>query len=187
MSEVADSSPYHVVVAGASGHGRQEVFEAICRRKGNARPIEQSAGDIVVWQCGFDVMQEDGEPRWLDLRCLAEDSGYGAGQDLLVRRADAVIFVFDVRIRHLEAGWMALQRVAESAQRGGHDLRARPLVLQYHRCDAHPGFQPSRMDGWLGLPPGEEVSRVVTSTQRPDGDGAVFDALWRQVSRQQVA
>lgn len=180
MSEGAIPSRYRVVIASASGHGRQEVLEAICRAHGAEESQEQRVGDLPVCTGLFDAFNEKGDPRELELCCLAESGPYAVGQDLLIARADAVIFVFDVRHQQLEAGWMMLQRVAESAQRGGHDLRARPLVLQYHRCDEHPGFQPSQMDAWLGLPPGEEVARVVTSSSRPGGDGAVFEALWRQ-------
>ena len=180
MSDVPVPSRFRVVIAGAAGHGRQEVFESICARHSGGSPLEQTVGDLRVWQGNFEVLNEAGESCSLEIRCLDDSSPYMVGQDLLVGQSDAVIFVFDVRHKQLEAGWVALQRVAESAQRGGHDLRSRPLVLQYHRCDAHPGFQPSQMDSWLGLPPGEEVPRVVTSTKRPDGDGAVFEALWRQ-------
>ncbi|MBK1827591.1 hypothetical protein [Haloferula rosea] len=179
MSSSTDARPFRVTVAGALGHGRQEVLEAVCRRF-NAEPLAHYVGELRVWSAEIAAPNEAGDRRTLLMRCLDDACPYVAGQDLLVRQSDAVIFVFDVRHEHLEEGWRSLQRVAESAQRGGYDLRSKPLVLQYHRCDGHPGFQPSRMDGWLGLPPGEEVARVVTSASRPHGEGAVFNALWRQ-------
>jgi len=180
MSQATESSAFRVTVAGAHGHGRQEVLEAICTRLGGSLHSKR-VGDLLLWE-GELPIEPPADANRLLIDCLDDGCSYAAGQDLLVRRADAVIFVFDVRHESLEAGWLALQRVAESAQRGGYDLRSRPLVLQYHRCDAHPGFEPGKMDGWLGLPPGEAVSRVVTSAGRPDGDGAVFDALWRQLA-----
>lgn len=109
---------------------------------------------------------------------LADSGSYLVGRDLLITGADAVIFISNARLQALEAGWLMLQRVAESAQRGGHDLRASRLVLRGHQCDERPGFQLSQMDAWQGLPAVEEVARVVTSSKRPDG--AVFEALWHQ-------
>lgn len=185
MSTTTDSSIFRVTVVGASGHGRQEVLQGICHAHGIAA-IPHTVGDLTVWECELSVVDDVGNASIVRMRALDDACPYALGQDLLLKESDAVIFVFDVRHPHLEAGWYALQQVAESAQRSGYDLRSRPLVLQYHRCDAHPGFEPAKMDGWLGLPPGGEVARVVTSTRCPDGDGAVFKALCRQADARRL-
>lgn len=177
-----EASPLRLAVLGAPGAGKHELLRFIALRKGVGEPWSERLGDLAYHRVEWteDALGGD-EPREVIARCIVNTPVYQAANELLVRDADAMIFLFDVREAKLKSSWLALQEVAEAARRSGFDFRDRPLVLQYHRGDMQPGFDLGRMDAWLGVPPDARITRVATSSDVPDGEGEVLAALWSRL------
>jgi len=167
-----------VVVAGAPDSGKAEVLQAIAARYGAGRPAHGRAAGVEVWHSGWSERERLSDGRSLRIALVAPRGrpAYEAAGELLMREADAVLFVIDVDPLRLREGWDALLEVSGQAQRAGFELRSIPLVLQYHRAERHKGFEPEKLDDWLGVPT-DLVPRFVTSSASPDAEGMAFDVL----------
>lgn len=171
--EVRDAK---LVIAGAPGSGKLAILNSVAARYGAPAP---ELFDIGSWKVSRTVIKTD--RRRFEVLALDGPQEFQASEELLMKDASGVLFVIDVEPRRLQAAWEALMASAKHARGHGYDLRARPFVLQYHRADRHPGFDPAKLDAWLGVPTGE-VSRYVTPDPHPDSRGGAFDALLSAVS-----
>lgn len=172
-----------LAVLGAPGAGKAELLRFISLRQEVAEPVIWKLGELAYCRVEWRETDAAGAPVHVTLRCVHGEPVYRAAEDLLVRDADGVIFVFDVRESHLERSWLALAAAAESARRSGFELMDLPLVIQYHRADMQPGFEVEKMDRWLGLSAADAAARVATPGEVPDGDGEVLAALWSRFRR----
>lgn len=171
-----------IALTGAPGSGKLSILESIAKRYGAVPPREHQIGDLRVHRAGwtdYDLLA-GGRPLHISLVTLHGRVAYNAAEELLVREADGVVFVLDVAPARLKEAWEALLRVSDNAQRNGFELRSVPLALQYHRADLHRGFEPAKLDAWLGVPTAS-VPRYVTSSSSPDLEGMAFDSVLRQV------
>ncbi|MEM9236867.1 MAG: GTPase domain-containing protein [Verrucomicrobiota bacterium] len=173
-----------VAIAGAPESGKLSILEKVAERFGAPEPVEREIGELKVhgtrWS-DFEMLGGD-KVVTITLMTLHGKVGYNAAEELLVREADGVVFVIDVEPPRLKDAWEALLRVSDNAQRNGYELRSIPLALQYHRADRHPGFEPAKLDEWLGVPTGS-VPRYVTSSSSPDMEGMAFDSVMAQIEK----
>ena len=167
-----------LAIAGAPGSGKLEILEAVSARHGAEPPRPHRCGDIVCHRAQWLDADRLGDGRRLHIlvQTLQGKVPYNAAEELMLREADGVVFVIDTAPDRLKDAWEALMRASDNAQRNGYELRAVPFALQYHRADRHPGFEPSKLDAWLGIP-GGEVPRFVTSSASPDLEGMAFDKV----------
>lgn len=173
-----------LVIAGAPNSGKRSILEAVAERVDAPPPRGYRAGPLNVrrtlWRDPRPLA--DGSSLVVALLTLDGPAPYNAAEELLVREADGIVFVIDVEPSRLQEAWESLLRLSDNTRRGGYDLRAVPLALQYHRADRHEGFEPARMDEWLGVPTGT-VPRFVTSSSSPDLDGMAVDSVVEQIRR----
>lgn len=167
-----------LAVTGAPGSGKAGILRAASSRLG-AGPVESRyCGSTEVLRCHWK--SDDGIE--IALWALSGEADYGAMEELLVRGADGILFVIDVDREKIEGAWAALTALSQHTRRSGYELRAKPLVMQYHRAERHPNFEPEKLDRWLGVPT-DQVPRFVTSSASPDRDGMAVDALVERVMR----
>lgn len=173
-----------VAIAGAPGSGKRSILSCIAERYGAVPPREHEIGELRIHRAGWIDYDFLGNGRVLHVSLVALHGKvpYNAAEELLVREADGVIFVLDVAPDRLKEAWEALLRVSDNTQRNGYELRSVPLALQYHRADQHRGFEPAKLDAWLGVPTGS-VPRYVTSSSSPDLEGMAFDSVLRQIKK----
>ncbi len=173
-----------LVIAGAPGSGKRSILEAVAARVDAPPPRSYRAGPLHVlrtlWRDPRPL--DDGTSLVVALLTLEGPAPYNAAEELLVRDADGIVFVIDVEPDRLQGAWESLLKLSDNTRRGGYDLRAVPLALQYHRADRHHGFEPARMDEWLGVPTGT-VPRFVTSSSSPDLEGMAIDSVIAQIRR----
>lgn len=173
-----------VAIAGAPGSGKLSILDGIAARYGAVPPREHEIGELHVHRASWidhDILGE-GRALHVSLVTLHGKVPYNAAEELLVREADAVVFVLDVAPDRLKEAWEALLRVSDNTQRNGYELRSIPLALQYHRADQHRDFEPAKLDAWLGVPTGS-VPRYVTSSSSPDMEGMAFDSVISQIRK----
>lgn len=171
-----------VAITGAPGSGKLEIVSAVAARYGAPPPTVYECGELRCYRTEWTDWDRLGEGRKLHLTVatLHDRVSYNAAEELLLRDADAVVFVIDIAPARLNEAWEALMRVSDNAKRNGYELRTIPLALQYHRADRHAGFEPAKLDAWLGVPTGE-VPRFVTSSNSPDLEGMAFDSVVAQI------
>ncbi|MEP4078765.1 hypothetical protein [Haloferula sp.] len=173
-----------VAIAGAPGSGKLSILNSIAERFGAVPPREHRVGELRVQRAewvDYDLLGK-GRAVHVSLVTLHGKVPYNAAEELLVREADGVVFVMDVAPDRLKDAWESLLRVSDNTQRSGYELRSIPLALQYHRADRHRGFEPAKLDTWLGVPTGS-VPRYVTSSSSPDMEGMAFDSVLGQIKK----
>lgn len=186
MRRSSDGREYFVkvAIAGAPGAGKLSILNSVGKRYGAVPSREHEIGDLRVHRVGwtdYDILDK-GRALHVSLVTLHGKVSYNAAEELLVREADGVVFVMDVAPARLKEAWESLLRISDNTQRNGYELRSIPLALQYHRADQHRGFEPAKLDAWLGVPTGS-VPRYVTSSSSPDTEGMAFDSVLSQIRK----
>ncbi len=164
-----------VVIVGASESGRFELLHAIASRLGGDAPETVDAGP---WR----VLRSDVPAQGLRIHlcCVDGESPYRGVESLLLEDADAAILMVDVSPEGIAASRRCFDRWKP-------DLEGDRLahVVQYHRIEREPRFDPAVMDAWLGLR-GEGVLRVATHSEAPDGPGGSFDRLVARLNEERA-
>lgn len=177
-----------VVLAGASGCGKSDLLRALAARLGGVPVREGVIGGTRVRR--VEAIWPDHCPDGRNLRAgfyaLSGPVRYNAPEELLMRGVDGLLMVIDVSPEAMQAGSDALKRAADNVGRAGLKLHELALVLQYHRVDRHHGFDPERMDAWLGVPPGA-IPRFLTRGATPDAPGGSVDCLIELLMHQHTA
>jgi hypothetical protein len=171
--------PAKVVVAGATGCGRGELLRSFAGRSGGVPVREGMLGAARVWRTETIWPQPLDDGRLMRLRVFSVTGHceYNAPEELLLREADGVVALIDVTPEKLQLGWEAMMRLTDNLRRAGWQAGELPMVVQYHRSDRHPGFDPRRMDEWFGLPADGRMTRVVSRSDAVDFEGGAIDRL----------
>lgn len=96
---------------------------------------------------------------------------YDASRKLLLKDADAVIFVVDSQVERLQANVECLENLAANLALDGRAIASVPLVLQYNKRDLPSAMPVAELDAALNP---REVPRFDAVATRGDG---VFDSL----------
>lgn len=158
-----------LVLFGAPRTGVKEVLEGVSNHYAHTDVHLKEAGEAGVIRT--EVIWPNPLPNDWHLRMrlfgISGQPDFNALNELLLSEVDGVVFVADVSNEEtLRKAVEALKLMVFNLQRLKYDLQKLPIVLHYHRAEAHQMFRPELMDQFLGIPVGS-VPRFVTNS----GDG----------------
>jgi len=164
-----------VVLVGPPGAGKASILKAMAEYYAHSSVRAGEVGEGKVFRTEFfwpHALADGGRLR-VRLFALSGEPVYHAVGQLLMAKADGLIFVANLARAEGDAVRGALHAMVLNAQRNSLDLSSLPAALHYHRAGAGvlrtPVFSPEEMDQWLGIPPGA-VPRFVTE---PENSGTL--------------
>ncbi|MCZ7584983.1 MAG: GTPase domain-containing protein [Deltaproteobacteria bacterium] len=141
-----------IVYVGAPGAGKTQNLRTIAKRteekhKGEFVALGQGSGKTNYFEfIPIFIGRVRGFHMRLHLYALPGRSGYAASRRMIMKGADAVVFVADSDPAHLQDNleWLKTLR----AELGGADV---PVVFQFNKRDLHNAISSEQLKGMLGV------------------------------------
>lgn len=158
-----------IVLTGLPGSGKADVLRHMARRHAHdsIRVGEVAGGAVYGTEFYWPEELADGRRLRVRLFALSGRPAYNAVHELLIADCDGLVFVADVRPERLAEAQEVFRGTLFNIGRSGRDLKAMPLVLQYHHAGEKPEFDLDKMDQWLGVSPGS-VERLTACYPREE-------------------
>ncbi len=152
-----------VVLVGPPGVGKAAIVKRVAEHYAHSsvRAGEIGEGKIFRTEFFWPTPVQDGRRLRVRLFGISGQPAYNAVSELVLAKADGVVFVADLRRAQGPAVRESLQDLVQTAGRNGLDLATLPVALHYHCPVLAPFLEPEEMDRWLGIASGS-VARFVT-------------------------
>lgn len=175
-----------VVLTGIPDSGKGELLRHMARRHAHDSVRVGEVGGGAVYRTEFYWPEELEGGRRLRVRLFALSGRptFNAVSELLLAGCDGLVFVADVQPDRLAEVQAAFRGVIYNAGRSGIDLKRLPLVMQYHHRGEEPGFDPDRMDQWLGITSGEVERLTIRFSEEDQAGCAGVEQVLRRIARE---